>query len=109
MTNKEATHPGEDKALKSLKRVLTNEQYEGYVKIGGFRHLGKRYDYLLRKGEAIEVVDKDSLSPIGTLCVIPDFQGPGELPPTDVVTHQILWLKNDETTVWRKGNFIPYS
>jgi hypothetical protein len=95
--------------MKLLKRILTNEQYEEYIKTGAYRHFGKRYDYLTRKGDTIEVIDKDSLSPIGTLCVVPDFPGPGELPPTDVAIHQIVWLRRDENVVWDKGNFMPYS
>ncbi len=102
-------HKGEDRALKLLKRFLTNEQYEEYFKVGTLKHFGKKYDYLIRKGDAIEVIDKDSLSPIGTLCVVPNFPGPGELPPTDVVIHQFFWLRNDENKVWGKGNFMPYS
>lgn len=104
-------HKGEDRALKLLKSILANEQeqYEEYLRSGTFRHFGKSYDYLIRKSDSIEVIDKDSLSPIGTLCVVPDFPGPGELPPTDVVIHQIFWLKKDEKKVWEKGNFMPYS
>ena len=71
MMHQEATHPGEGKALETLQRFLTNEQYEEYVTTGTFRYLGKKYDYVLRKGEAMEVVDKDSLSPIGALCAVP--------------------------------------
>ena len=102
-------HKSEDRALKLLKRFLTNEQYEEYLRVGTYRHFGERYDYLIRKSDGIEVIDKDSLSSIGTLCVVPNFPGPGELPPTDVVIHQIVWLKKDENTVWEKGNFMPYS
>lgn len=116
MDHSSQTISAENKALRKLKRLVSDASYDAYFLTGILYEQGKSgVRYIIRKNRPMLAIrvpddDDDSIRPrfLCALCLHPlgyhrgSFAG--VMCPTDEVIAQLLLIRSDEHFLWRKSN-----
>jgi hypothetical protein len=108
-------YESEVEALRKLKTLVIQEDYERYIVTGMLRVEGRSGTlYLIRKsrptlaftkGERPKLLCALCMHPLGYFA----NSWMGAMPPTDEAIAHLLMIRSNEHYFWRKANQIPYS